>query len=322
MSNYTTATARQIIAACLSRPTAYHRIFSRIGGGALAGLFLSQLWYWSDKGRDADGWIYKTQAEWQDEIDMTRDEQETARKALRKRGLIEEVKRGLPAKLFYRIDQEAITAAIIALSNEENDPPTQGCGNTPFKDVEMHHPCMGESTTLVCGDTPAMDGGMHHAITESTNREYAESSTEKTTTVSTPKTITERPVPVVVSIKERDSDPNSFLITSMVALGVDRNLAAEWADTLDHGKLHSLITLCNSSAPAFLARGSARLSHGASPRHHLRKMRSPQTETKPSLRPQARRSPPKRIATELSTRRGRIASRASQPSPGSDWRRR
>jgi hypothetical protein len=249
VSNYTTPTARQVIAACLSRPTAYHRIFARIGGGALAGLFLSQLWYWSDKGRDADGWIYKTQAEWQDEIDMTRDEQETARKALRKRGLIEEVKRGLPAKLFYRIDQDAITAAIVALSNEENDPPTQGCGNTPSKDVGMHHPCVGESTTLECGDTPAMDGGMHHAITENTSRDFPETTPEKTTTVSAPKVVTERPVPVVVSIKERDSDPNASLIASMANLGVDRKLAAEWADTLKHDKLQGLITLCKQQRP-------------------------------------------------------------------------
>ena len=90
--------------ACLQHPIAYHRVFAAVAGGATAGLLLSQLFYWSDKGSDTDGWIYKTQAGIEDETALTRWEQESARKSLRERGLVEEKKRGLPAKLYYRAD--------------------------------------------------------------------------------------------------------------------------------------------------------------------------------------------------------------------------
>jgi hypothetical protein len=70
-----------------SRVVAYHPSFAAIAGGVTAGLFLAQLFYWHDKGSDPDGWIYKTQAEWEEETGLSRWEQETARRRLRERGL-------------------------------------------------------------------------------------------------------------------------------------------------------------------------------------------------------------------------------------------
>ncbi len=83
-------TRDMILQVLRSRPIAYRRDFAEIGGGALPGLFLSQLFYWHDKGYDPDGWIDKTQKEWLKETGLTRSEQETARGKLMKRGLIEE----------------------------------------------------------------------------------------------------------------------------------------------------------------------------------------------------------------------------------------
>ena len=69
-------TDRQVIDRLLgSRAIAYHKPLADIGGGALAGLFLSQLYYWSDKGSRSDEFIYKTQTEWQEETGMTRRQQ-------------------------------------------------------------------------------------------------------------------------------------------------------------------------------------------------------------------------------------------------------
>jgi len=91
----------------LQRPIAFHRVFVPLAG-ITGALFLSQLMYWSDKGSDKDGWIYKTQAEWTEETGLSRYEQEFVRKTLRKGGVIEERYSGLPAKLYYRINFDAL----------------------------------------------------------------------------------------------------------------------------------------------------------------------------------------------------------------------
>lgn len=103
----------------LQSPIAYHRVFAHIGGGATAGLFLSQAFYWTPRTKNPDGWFYKTSAEWEQETGLTRWEQETARKQLIKRGLIVEKKQGLPCKLFFRIVKEQLISAITSLKTAE-----------------------------------------------------------------------------------------------------------------------------------------------------------------------------------------------------------
>jgi hypothetical protein len=76
--------------------------------GPAAGTFLSQLVYWTSKGHDPDGWIYKTQSEMEEENGLSRRYQEKARRVLRKFDVLEEVKRGIPRKLWYRVDLEAL----------------------------------------------------------------------------------------------------------------------------------------------------------------------------------------------------------------------
>lgn len=94
------------------RPVAYHPILAKVVGSVTAALFLSQLAYWSDKGFDKDGWIYKTEAEMEDETGLSRKEQETARKALVWCGVLKEERRGIPARMWYLIDWDALTALL------------------------------------------------------------------------------------------------------------------------------------------------------------------------------------------------------------------
>jgi hypothetical protein len=98
----------------LQRPIAFHRVFAEITGSATSGLFLSQLFYWHDKGEDPEGWIYKTQTEWQAETYLNRYEQERARATLREMGLLEEKRQGLPAKMYYRLNIEALVTRLNA----------------------------------------------------------------------------------------------------------------------------------------------------------------------------------------------------------------
>jgi len=92
---------------------AYRRELATISGGALAGLFLSQACYWSDRTSDPAGWFWKTQEQWEDETGLTRKEQETARRHLREREMIEEKREGLPALLWFRVRWDIIVDALI-----------------------------------------------------------------------------------------------------------------------------------------------------------------------------------------------------------------
>lgn len=103
----------------LERPIAFYPIFADVAGGVSYGVFLAQAFYWSGRTNDPDGWFYKTQSEWQQETRLTRREQESARKHLKKKGILEEERRGLPARMYYRLNKEILTLAIMELTDPE-----------------------------------------------------------------------------------------------------------------------------------------------------------------------------------------------------------
>lgn len=96
------------------RPVAFHPTFADVAGSALAGLFLSQAMFWQ-KVKGAGEWFYKTREEWHAETRMTRREQERARKQLVSLGILEEERRGVPAKLYYRVNLEVLTNKLVRM---------------------------------------------------------------------------------------------------------------------------------------------------------------------------------------------------------------
>ena len=92
----------------LDRPVAFQRAFKTITKNTVAALFLSQAWYWSKRHNNDDGWFYNTQEDWEEETGLTRFEQETARKILKRLSILEEKRVGVPAKLYYRLDKDRI----------------------------------------------------------------------------------------------------------------------------------------------------------------------------------------------------------------------
>jgi len=97
---------QKIIYELLKRPIAYHPMIAKALGSVQLAVFWSQMYYWKDRGNDPDGWIYKTSDEIFQETGLKRRGQDTARKLGRKLGIIEELKKGMPAKLHYRIDMD------------------------------------------------------------------------------------------------------------------------------------------------------------------------------------------------------------------------
>lgn len=153
---------KQYLSIFLDRPLAVHRIFGKIAGGLSAGVMLSQAYYWCDKG-DNPEWFWKTQAEWQEETLLSRREQETARRSL----LLlrtpdgvpvwEEQRRGQPARLFFRLNLDALGEVIETYLNGEKrqssmaENANQEWLETPIKDGEKRqsilHRVQTENTT-------------------------------------------------------------------------------------------------------------------------------------------------------------------------------
>ena len=95
----------------LDRPIAYHRCFVTLTGSVKAAILLSQAIYWQPRAKQDDGYWYKTIEEWQEETGLTEHEQRTARRDCAKY-LLSDL-RGVPAQLFYKVDEEALEADLL-----------------------------------------------------------------------------------------------------------------------------------------------------------------------------------------------------------------
>tara|TARA_Y100001001_G_scaffold59284_2_gene56143 strand:- start:13897 stop:14682 length:786 start_codon:yes stop_codon:yes gene_type:complete len=139
----------------LDRPIAYHRVFVRLGTGCTGAIFLSQALYWT-KRTNQDGWFYKTQADWEEETGLTRYEQETARKKLKSLGALEEVKRGVPCKVYYRVNAEKLDFLLNQLAESQH--------------VEKPHTGSQSNNTTACGKATDSVAVKPQTITETTQR--------------------------------------------------------------------------------------------------------------------------------------------------------
>lgn len=96
------------------------RVFIDIAGDHLSALFLSQCIYWSDKGRD--GWFYKSEKEWHEELGLSPFQIKRVRENLVNLSFIEtKLKRANAAPtMHYRVDFGLLTNSIIEkLNNRE-----------------------------------------------------------------------------------------------------------------------------------------------------------------------------------------------------------
>ena len=96
-----------------SMVVSYNPVLGKILKSAKAGLFLSQLLYWYDKGRDPE-WIYKTIHEIKDELGLSRSEQATAIRELIKKGMIEVKLKGIPRRRFFKLNVSTIISQVNA----------------------------------------------------------------------------------------------------------------------------------------------------------------------------------------------------------------
>lgn len=94
-------------------PIVIHRSFLPLAGSINAALLLTwMITLTREQPEDGDGWLTLTQADWATETGLSRYEQESARKALRTRGLIEERRVGMPSRLEMRVKAQDIAEAL------------------------------------------------------------------------------------------------------------------------------------------------------------------------------------------------------------------
>lgn len=119
---------RSVEGATIAVPVAFVRAF-----GVVPAVFLRQLVFWQGQ-KGAGVWFYKSVSEATAETGLTRRNQETARKALRQRKVIEEGYAGNGGTLHYRV-RLARLRSVLANGGSVKDPdiPAEGCGGTSRK---------------------------------------------------------------------------------------------------------------------------------------------------------------------------------------------
>lgn len=92
----------------LPRVVVFRVELADVAGSAISGLLLSQLLYWSERTSNEEGWIYKRQLDWDQELFISRRELETARKLLISKRIIDYRVRGCPPMGFYKVNLEVL----------------------------------------------------------------------------------------------------------------------------------------------------------------------------------------------------------------------
>jgi len=155
----------------VDRPIAFQRSFVRLGVGITGALLLSQIVYWQN--RMEGQWFYKTQTDLEEETGLTRYEQEGARKKLVSCGVLEEAKRGIPAKLYFRVNQERLEELLVGENQHAGMGKTnkQGCGISANSDAENQHAGMGKTNEQSCGNSASIHTVDYQETTQKINTE-------------------------------------------------------------------------------------------------------------------------------------------------------
>ena len=155
----------------VDRPIAFQRSFVRLDVGITGALLLSQIVYWQN--RMEGNWFYKTQTDLEEETGLTRYEQEGARKKLVSCGVLEEAKRGIPAKLYFRVNQERLEELLLGENQHAGMGKTnkQGCGISANSDAENQHAGMGKTNEQSCGNSASIHTVDYQETTQKINTE-------------------------------------------------------------------------------------------------------------------------------------------------------
>jgi len=101
----------KVLKAFAQRPIAYQKIYAQLAESVTAGLLLSQIVYWWYTGA-GESEFYKTDSAFADELAMGARELRNAKAKLKKLGIISTIRKGVPCRTFYKLEESALLAQI------------------------------------------------------------------------------------------------------------------------------------------------------------------------------------------------------------------
>ena len=94
-------------------PISFHRCLVPITGGVMTALMLSHaLWITQTLPTEAKGWFACSGDQWTEYTGLSRWEQESARRTLRRLGFLLECRKGMPARIWSRVEPSIIFEAL------------------------------------------------------------------------------------------------------------------------------------------------------------------------------------------------------------------
>jgi hypothetical protein len=137
----------------LDRPIAFQRAFVELTGNIDAALLLSQAYYWAL--RSEGGRFWKTMLQWQEEVGLSRHEQDHARKILKTFPFWKEETRKIEHRVWYTLDPQAVLDAVdraLSMPESGNDVAEKGESTLP----ESGNPSTSETTAETTGEVPPL----------------------------------------------------------------------------------------------------------------------------------------------------------------------
>jgi hypothetical protein len=100
-------------------------------GNGNAAILASELLFWSPRLGDPQGWFYQQQRRLEQQTGLGSDAQRKAVGLLERLGVLETARRGVPAKLYYRLNLPRLAALLC-----QHDKDASVAGDCPKQDVE------------------------------------------------------------------------------------------------------------------------------------------------------------------------------------------
>jgi hypothetical protein len=110
----------------------YHPTVARAVGSVAAAIFAEHVSFWQEKSNE--GWAWRTQEQIEEATCLSRKVQERARRDLMDAGVLEQRLRGVPARLHYKIDYEALERVILDCPNGTSQYAPKGQTGVPQRD--------------------------------------------------------------------------------------------------------------------------------------------------------------------------------------------
>ncbi|TDY26282.1 hypothetical protein B0G81_6792 [Paraburkholderia sp. BL6665CI2N2] len=168
----------------LGRPIAYYPFLSRYLGGVNASVFFCQIFYWQDKAASELG-VHKTVEQLEEETGLSYEEQRTARRALRSKGVLIETAKRIEHKTYFRIDDDALERLLSSTpatekqrsktSDTKSGKSTSRNGESPSREIGKVHLANAGNPDSRDGQTLARGSADPHSVnsTETTTETTA-----------------------------------------------------------------------------------------------------------------------------------------------------